>query len=192
MGTACDWVLHLQQEGTYDPLSGLSECCENVKFETDPAIIFSAHSFHSHHFSLLVVSDCLLHGVYTRNSCRGILREYHSPSDNFVPLICLYTLYKVLDEVSTFFKPKFSVGMGSGTVPTSRKNSSAYHSGDVPWICGRVYRVMDTMIPHLLISSISNFLMLENQFINSEKLFLLPSLKSLKLLCSLIYDPILS
>ena len=40
----------------------------------------------------LVVSACLLHGVHTRNSCRGILRESHSPSDNFVPLICLSTL----------------------------------------------------------------------------------------------------
>ena len=98
------------------------------------------------------------------NSCRGLLRDSYSPSGNFVILICLPTLEKVLDEVRTLLNSEFSVGLVSGTVTTLWNKSSAYHYSLVPWICVRVYRVVDTMFPPLLISSISDLLMLENSF----------------------------
>ena len=92
MGALYDWVLHFQQEGISVTLSGLTECRDHVKFDTYLVILFSAHLFHSRPFSLLVVSVYLLHGLQKVKSCRGLLRDSHSPSGNSVPLICLPTL----------------------------------------------------------------------------------------------------
>ena len=78
------------------------------------------------------------------------------------PLICLPTLYKVFDEVITFLNSEFSVVLGLGIVPTLRNKSSTYLYGIVPRIYVRLYHVMDKIYPPLLISSISNFSMLEN------------------------------
>ena len=64
----------------------------HVKFENYLVILFSAHPFHSHPFSLFMVSACPLHGVKTSNSCHVFVRYSHKTSGNFVPLIRLPTL----------------------------------------------------------------------------------------------------
>ena len=84
-----------------------------MKFETYPVILFNAHPFHSRPFSIFLVSVYLLHGVQTAKSCIGILRDPRSPSGIF-PFICLPTLYKVLDEVSTFLNSSFLQSWGQG------------------------------------------------------------------------------
>ena len=152
----------MNQEGTYVPLSGLSECRNHVNFETYLDILFIAHHFHYCPLSLLVVSTCLLHGVQMANSCHCHLIDSHTLSGNFVPFIHLPTLYKLLDEVRTLLNPQFSVYLGSGTVPTLRNKYSTYHYGITPSICVIVYRFMDKISPTFLISSISHFSMLEN------------------------------
>ena len=61
------------------------------------------------------------------------------------------------------------------------------HSYVILWICVRVNGVMDKMPPLLLISSISNFSIVEKSIINNEELLLLPWV--LEPLCSLISGP---
>ena len=109
--------------------------------------LFSIHPFHYRPFSILVISTYHLHGVQIENSYCGFCIDSHIHSGNVVPLIHLPTLYTVLDEVSTFLKLAFSVGMGSGTVSTLRNKSSAYHYGLVCRICVMVYRFMDRISP---------------------------------------------
>ena len=82
--------------------------------------------------------------------------------------------------------------MEAGTVPTLRNKSSTYHSGLVPRICVRVYRVTDTMFPPFVDLKYIWLLDVGKPILNSEEFLLLPSLESLKPLCSLIYGPTLS
>ena len=161
-----------------------------MKFETYLVILFSAHPFDSRPFSLLVVGACILHGVQTANSCRGLLIDSYSPSGNFVLLLSPHSLEgawwgQQILELRIFCGA--GVRYSTNLVEQVLRLPLWSHPSDLcQSVPGRGYN-----FPPFVDLKYIQLLDVGKLILNSEEFLHFPSLEYLKPLCSLIYGPTL-